>query len=145
MDRGSNPHDSECYYFFLFLFFLARIDFLDGNRYRKLQFDIFTARVQMGKLKVCLFHKSRFSPEGIEIVKIEPTKNVLMISATLTKSGPNPDVKMTSSRLLYVAWVLFLARYERCHLIRIYRTVRYWKVLLCDVSINAAHIVKKRS
>jgi len=72
---------------------------------------------------MCLFPKSSFSPEGIKIVKIEPTKDVLMTSATLTKSGPNTDVKMTSSRLLCVGWVLCLARYERCHLIRIYRKI----------------------
>ena len=99
----------------------------------------------MGKLKMCSFHKSIFSPEGLEIVKIEPTKDVPMTSATFTKSGLNPDVQMTSSRLLCVAWVLLLARYERRHLIRIGYTVRYGKVLLCDVSINAAHNVKKRS
>jgi len=70
-----------------------------------------------------LFHKSRFSPEGIEMVKTEPTTDVLMTSGTLTKSEPNPDVKMTSARLLCVARVLFLARYERCHSIRIYRKI----------------------
>jgi len=70
-----------------------------------------------------LFRKSRFSPEGIEMIKIEPTTDVLMTSGTLTKSGPNPNVKMTSSRLLCVAQVLFLDRYERCHLIRILRKI----------------------
>jgi len=48
-DGGSNPRAFRNCFFFPF-FSTDRL-LLNGNRYRKLQFDIFTARVQWGSYK----------------------------------------------------------------------------------------------
>ena len=64
MDQGSNPHDSGCFFF--------STDRLFGREsLQKASIWYFHGSRAMGKM--CLFHKSRFSPEGLEIVKIELT------------------------------------------------------------------------